>query len=111
MGRSLFGSRRGALLLAALITAALLPLRRLAAEKVVMDDGRQLTGRFAELSAVDANPLNPGQGGPGVAKKILFCDDDLTRTMVPKRYVARVDPAPLQRLEHFEIKQPVADGG
>ncbi len=111
MGRSLFGSRRGALLLAALIAVALLPPRRLAAEKVIMEDGRQLIGRFAELSGVDVNPLNPNQGGPGVVKKILFCDDDLTRTMVPKRYVSRVDPAPLQRLEHFEIKQPVAQGG
>ena len=60
-------------------------------DTVELADGRVLEGRFAILTGVAVDPATAefrGQsGGP-----ILMCDDDLTRTMVSKRRVVKVEP-------------------
>jgi len=111
MSGSLDGSRGRVALAVAGVLVLFLPQSPAAAEKVYLEDGRMYVGRFADLAGVAVNPLNPNQGGPGVWKAIEFCDDDLTRTMFPKRLIAKVDASAPQRWEHFEIPQPVADQG
>jgi pimeloyl-ACP methyl ester carboxylesterase/tetratricopeptide (TPR) repeat protein len=83
------------------------------AEKVTLIDGRVLDGLLAPISGV-AEEQNAGEAAGG-AKPILMCDNHLTRTFVPKRMVKleNVDRAPPrdENMEHFQIKQPVADNG
>jgi len=78
------------------------------AEKIYVNDGRVLDGRFVRIEGVAVDPLN---NIAGAAKPILFCDDDLRRTMIPWRLVTKVDPAPPPRWEMFKINQPVAEDG
>jgi predicted esterase len=104
------GILRGGVVLLWTIVGLLVLATPGSAEKVYLTDGRVLDGRFTMISSVEANPLNPDQG-PGTSKPILLCDDDLTRTLVSKRLVQKIDPAPVQRLEQFAIKQPVAQIG
>ena len=103
------GFRRGIVFIWATI-GLLLSATPGSAEKVYLTDGRVLNGRFTMISSIDVSPLAAGQG-VGTSKPILLCDDDLTRTMVSKRLVQKIDPAPMQRLEQFAIKQPVAELG
>jgi predicted esterase len=80
------------------------------AEKVYVNDGRVLDGRFVRLEGVAVDPMNPN-GGDSAVKPILMCDDDLRRTMIPWRLVTKVDPAPPPRWETFKIEQSVAQNG
>ncbi len=87
------------------------PLRPLSADTVEMTDGRVLEGRFAILTGVAVDPavaeFRGEAGGP-----ILMCDDDLTRTMVAKRRVARVQPGAVGLgLEKITIPQRVPEAG
>lgn len=109
--RRVFGRGRPRRWLAfALVALFAAPLH---AEKFILADGRVLDGRFAKISGVAVNPLaNGGAQEADPIKVILMCDDDLRRTMVAQREVAKVlfDPPP--RIEHFFIKdQNVADTG
>ncbi len=80
------------------------------AEKVYLNDGRVLDGRFVRIEGVAVDPLNP-TASQFVSKPILMCDDDLRRTMIPWRTVSKVDPAPPPRWETFKLEQPVAQNG
>jgi pimeloyl-ACP methyl ester carboxylesterase len=81
------------------------------AETVTLKDGRVLEGLLARISGV-AEDQNGGQA-PGSAKPIVMCDNHLTRTFVPTRMLAPVPPnaAPPPNMEHFQLKQDVAQNG
>ncbi len=83
------------------------------AEKFILADGRVLDGRFAKIPGVANNPLaNGGAAAANQVNVILMCDDDLRRTMVAQREVAKYLNDPPPRIEHFFIKdQSVADTG
>ncbi len=79
------------------------------ADRVELDDGRVLEGRFAMLSGVVVDPLATDDGDTG---PILVCDDGLTRTMVAKRRVRNVERTVGDLgLERLVIPQRVADSG
>lgn len=80
------------------------------AEKVYVNDGRVLDGRFVRIEGVAVDPLN-NNASAAAAKPILMCDDDLRRTMIPWRVVTKVDPVPPPRWETFKLDQAVADNG
>jgi predicted esterase len=75
-----------------------------------MADGRVLEGRFALLPGVAVDPTAPKSQSAGTP--ILMCDDELTRTMVSKRRVAKTEPAPVDfGLEKIRIPQRVPEKG
>jgi len=79
------------------------------AERVELADGRVLEGGFALASSTFADPLAADRDAP---EPILVCDDGLTRTMVAKRQVERIEPAPQESLrERLVIPQRVATTG
>jgi predicted esterase len=80
------------------------------ADRVEMADGRVLEGRFALLPGVAVDPLAPQ--GPTAGTPILMCDDELTRTMVSKRQVAKTEPGPVDfGMEKIRIPQRVPENG
>lgn len=94
----------GALCLAALATVAW-------ADRVELADGRVLEGRFAKLPGVATNPLDATRVD-AAGESILMCDDELTRTMVAKRRVVKVEEAPVDLgLERVRIQQRVPENG
>ncbi|NBT12106.1 MAG: hypothetical protein EBS56_00650, partial [Planctomycetia bacterium] len=85
--------------------------RSLDADTVELADGRVLEGRFAILTGVNVDPavaeFRGETGGP-----ILMCDDELTRTMVAKRRVTKVEPGAVGLgLEKITIPQRVPEAG
>jgi predicted esterase len=79
-----------------------------AADRVSLDDGRTLTGKFALLPGVSVDPATREEAG----STVLMCDDDLTRTFVPKRRVIDAAKGPEGRApEQINIPQRVPDGG
>lgn len=78
------------------------------ADRVDLDDGRSLTGRFALMPGVGLDPdEREGEGATAV-----MCDDELTRTFVPRRRVVAAEQSPVGAgLERIEIPQRVPDGG
>ena len=98
--------RRAAL---ALIAAALASTA--VADRVELADGRILEGRFAKLPGVAIDPLDETSGGTA-GEPILMCDDELTRTMVSKRKVVKVEEAPVDPgMERVTIPQRVPENG
>jgi predicted esterase len=80
------------------------------ADRVEMADGRVLEGRFALLPGVAVDPTTEKSQAAGTP--ILMCDDELTRTMVSKRRVAKTEPAPVDfGLEKIRIPQRVPEKG
>jgi len=78
------------------------------ADRVSLDDGRTLTGKFALLPGVSVDPATQEEAGTTV----LMCDDDLTRTFVPKRRVIAAAKGPEGRNpEQIDIPQRIPDGG
>ena len=76
----------------ALLAAGLAAPPSARADRVELADGRVLEGRFAKLPGVAVDPLaETGSGAAG--EPILMCDDELTRTMVSKRSVVKVEEA------------------
>lgn len=81
------------------------------ADRVELADGRVLEGRFARLPGVAVDPLAEARGGTA-GEPILMCDDELTRTMVSKRKVAKVEEAPLDPgIERVKIPQRIPENG
>ena len=81
------------------------------ADTVELADGRVLEGRFAILTGVAVDPATADfrgeTGGP-----ILMCDDDLTRTMVSKRRVVKVEPGAVGAgQERIVVPQRVPEAG
>ena len=79
-----------------------------AADRVDLDDGRSLNGRFALMPGVGLDP----DEREGEAATAVMCDDGLTRTFVPRRRVVDAEKNPVAAsLERIEIPQRVPDGG
>jgi len=94
----------------AALAALALATRGAFADRVELQDGRVLEGRFALVPGVVVDPLRDAAGTVGTP--VLVCDDDLTRTMVPKRRVTKVDEGPFDvGLERIEIPQRLPDNG
>jgi len=90
------------------LLVALSPLNA-TADRVRLDDGRQLVGSFANVAGVKTDPFADRQQAE--ATPILVCDDGLTRTFVPRRRVEAVEQAPEPAVERIGIPQRVANGG
>jgi pimeloyl-ACP methyl ester carboxylesterase len=81
------------------------------ADRVELADGRILEGRFAKLPGVIVDPLAEDSMS-GAGEPILMCDDELTRTMVSKRKVVKVEEAAIDPgMERVKIPQRVPDEG
>ena len=79
-----------------------------AADRVDLDDGRSLLGRFALVPGINVDP----EEREGQAATAVMCDDGLTRTFVPRRRVVAVEQSPVNAgLERIEIPQRVPEGG
>ena len=80
-------------------------------DRVTLDDGRVLEGRFTKLSGVMVDPLAGGTDG-GRGEPVLMCDDELSRTMVSKRRATGVEEAAFDSgIERIEIPQRVVEQG
>ncbi len=100
------------LLIPALLLAGGLATPRAAADRVELADGRALEGRFVMLPGVALDPAIEAARGNPTGTPILMCDDELTRTMVSKRRVVKVEEsAPGPGLERIDIPQRVPEGG
>ena len=96
------------LLVAAGLALVLAAGRASRAEQVELADGRMLEGGFALVASVYEDPL----ADRDAAELILVCDDGLTRTMVAKRQVVRIEPGPRESLtEKLVVPQRVATSG
>jgi pimeloyl-ACP methyl ester carboxylesterase len=95
----------------ALLAAGLAAPPSARADRVELADGRVLEGRFAKLPGVAVDPLAETGSGPA-GEPILMCDDELTRTMVSKRTVVKVEEAAFDRgIERVLIPQRVPENG
>jgi predicted esterase len=80
-------------------------------DRVTVDDGRVLEGRFAKLPGVTIDPLTAGSDAAR-GEPVLMCDDELSRTMVSKRRVTSVAEAPFDSgIERIAIPQRVVEQG
>jgi len=97
------------LVVSAAFAAASRPAR---ADRVELADGRILDGRFTFVDGVAGDPFADEEEGDKPSGPILVCDDGLTRTMVSKRQVVRVEPAPVDLgMERLTIPQRIPDKG
>jgi hypothetical protein len=55
---------------------------RALAQRAILQDGRELIGKFTEISKIAEDPLK--NADPLALTPILLCDDELRRTMVPR---------------------------
>jgi len=95
-----------------LVLAAALAAPWAAADRVELSDGRVLEGRFVMLPGVALDPAIEAARGNPAGTPILMCDDELTRTMVSKRRVVRVEASePGPGLERIDIPQRVPENG
>lgn len=102
---------RAARLLLLHVACATALASRATADRVELADGRVLEGRFAKLTGVIVDPLAESGGGTA-SEPILMCDDELTRTMVSKRRVVKVEEAPVDPgMERVAIPQRVPENG
>ena len=100
-------TRRIMILATACLLAAAAPAR---ADRVEMADGRVLDGRFAPLPGVAVDPLGPK--GTAGGTPIIMVDDELTRTMVSKRKLVKVESGPVDfGMEKLRIPQRVPEKG
>ncbi|MFM9026130.1 MAG: peptidase [Planctomycetaceae bacterium] len=82
------------------------------ADRVELADGRLLDGRFTFVDAVAGDPFADEEEGDRPSGPILVCDDELVRTMVSKRRVVRVEPAPVDLgMERLLVPQRVPEQG
>lgn len=100
---------RVALALACIVVAGLVAVGPALADRVRLDDGRVLTGSFANVAGVKTDPFADREQAESTP--ILVCDDGLTRTFVPRRRVEAVEAAPEPAIERIGIPQRVATGG
>ena len=81
-------------------------------DEVELADGRVLQGRFVLLPGVAIAPDAEGGAKPGGGTAVLMCDDELTRTMVSKRRVARTAPGQGDAgAERIKIPQRIPESG
>ncbi len=109
MDASALSPRRRALGAVVLALAASAAVAR--GDRVTIDDGRVLEGRFAKLPGVTIDPLTAGSDAAR-GEPVLMCDDELSRTMVSKRRVTGVEEAPFDSgIERIAIPQRVVEQG
>lgn len=81
------------------------------ADRVTLEDGRVLEGRFTKVAGIAVDPLDP-RPSESRGEPVLVCDDELVRMMVSKRRVTNVDEAAFDiGLERIAIPQRVAEQG
>jgi predicted esterase len=81
-------------------------------DEVQLRDGRVLAGRFTYLPSVLVDPLQAARQAAEAGNTILVCDDELTRTMVARRQVVKVEEGPVDLgLERIRIQQNVPEKG
>jgi predicted esterase len=78
-------------------------------DRVQLDDGRTLTGSFANVAGIKSAPFADRQKAE--ATPVLVCDDGLSRVFVPRRRVTAVEQAAEPATERIGIPQRVATGG
>jgi predicted esterase len=82
------------------------------ADRVELADGRMLDGRFTFVDSVAGDPFADEEEGDRPSGPILVCDDGLVRTMVSKRQVVRVEPAPVDLgMERLLVPQRIPEQG
>jgi acetyl esterase/lipase len=98
------------LLAMALVCAAVRPVP---ATTLLLKDGRSLEGsRYAEISSVAENPLNPkAQSGEVPLTPLLVIDDGLRRTYIHSSQVREILEQNTRRDVRINIWQPVAEHG
>jgi predicted esterase len=80
-----------------------------AAQRAILQDGRELVGKFTEIAKIAEDPLK--NADPLALTPILLCDDELRRTMVPRARLTKFEELPFAAPEVIKIKQPVAESG
>ncbi len=97
--------------LIAVLAIAAIPTVTARGDRVAIDDGRVLEGRFVKLPGIVVDPL-AAESDEGRGEPVLMCDDELTRIMVSKKRVTRVDEAAFDSgLERIAIPQRVVEQG
>ncbi|HEX3659617.1 MAG TPA: peptidase [Pirellulales bacterium] len=77
------------------------------AAKLTLKDGRELDGSIAQLSSMADNP-NTVKAKEGQVQSIVFTDDNLRRTFVPKRRIQEANQSALgDSEEKIYLRQPV----
>ena len=81
-------------------------------DRVELADGRIVEGRFAMLPGVAIDPLDDKADDAAGGNPIVMCDDELTRTMVSRRKVAKAETAAVDLgMERILIPQRVPENG
>src|SRR5262249_16496983 len=81
------------------------------ADRVTLQDGRVLEGKFTRLNTLIANP-GVGNAGMPNTKLIGGVDNDLGRTYFPEKFMAKPEPTPPgQTLEEIDLDQSVCTVG
>ena len=94
------------------VALALLLAGHAFADRIELTDGRVLEGSFALVAGVTADPLAEGGANRSAGTPVLMCDDELTRTFVPRRRVVKVEEGLGSRaIERIEIPQRVPENG
>lgn len=79
------------------------------ASRVLLKDGRILTGKLAPIASLSRKPPKAGEAPPQL---IILCDDNLRRTFIPKRQISEVREAETgEVMEKFVIPQRTPKGG
>lgn len=77
------------------------------ADKFLLVDGRELEGRSTQLNSMKSVP-----GANDTEKLLVMIDNDLCRTYIPLKSLAKITPAPPdERQEIINIQQPAATDG
>ncbi len=77
--------------------------------EVLLKDGRVLHGKLGLVDSLAEQPKAPDETGP--IRRIVFLDDELRRTFVPKRQIQEQLADQGELLEKFTIRQRILRGG
>lgn len=108
------GYRHGRLLALAVVAVggALAVPPSSGAEELVLKDGRVLRGNLGQVTGLVEIPKPLSEDGGGEIPLIVFVDDNLRRTYVPKRQILEARPDQSnESTERFSIPQRVKVGG
>lgn len=85
---------------------------KVCAQKLLLKDGRILSGKIAKTTGVASTPESPnGQAGEVVTQPIYVIDDDLRRVFISNRQAIRLlDEAPEKQVK-IKLWQNVVQGG
>lgn len=104
--------RFGYLVVPWLLLLSLGDVSRVHAAEILLKDGRILSGKPGVTAGMAEKPVPPSPDGSGPLQLIVFVDDDLRRTFVPKRQIREVrQDATGQVSEKFVIPQRVSRAG